>query len=102
MKKLRTSRKMMALAIVPGVMASVMLAFALWAVVQFNIAIGVVIALALSAFYFLIVYFIRSLPICFNDFIVTTNILSDNSLSIMWHFFGIKLHKKSANKCAIF
>lgn len=67
MKKLRTSKKMMALAIVPGVMASVMLAFALWAVVQFNIAIAVVIALGLSSVFVLGMYFVSDKGISFDE-----------------------------------
>lgn len=67
MKKLRTSKKMMALAIVPGVMASFALVIAMWMVVQFNIAVAIVIALALSAFYFLIVYFISDKGISFDE-----------------------------------
>ena len=67
MKKLRTSRKMMALVIAPGVIAAVLLSFALWAVVQFNIVIAVAIALGLSAIIALAVYFVSDKGISFDE-----------------------------------
>ena len=67
MKKLRTSRKMMAFVIVPGVIVSFMLSFMMWAVVQFNIAIAFVIALGLSAVFVLGMYFVSDKGISFDE-----------------------------------
>lgn len=67
MKKLRTSKRSMVIVIVPGVIASCFLAFALWAVVQFNIAIGVAIALGLSGIIVLGMYFVSDKGISFDE-----------------------------------
>lgn len=67
MKKLRTGRRMMAVVIATGVLASVMLAFALWAVVQFSIIIAAAIALGLSAVIALGVYLVSDKGISFDE-----------------------------------
>ena len=67
MKKLRSSRLIMALVIAPGVIAAVLLSFALWAIVQFNIVIAVAIALGLSAIIALAVYLISDKGISFDE-----------------------------------
>lgn len=67
MKKLRTSRKMMALVIATGVMASVMLVLALWAVVQFHIIIAVALTVGLSAVIAFGVYLISDKGISFDE-----------------------------------
>lgn len=67
MKKLRTNGKMMALVIATGVMASVMLVFALWAVVQFYIIIAVALAVGLSLVIALGVYLISDKGISFDE-----------------------------------
>ncbi|MBE6772744.1 MAG: hypothetical protein E7544_00825 [Ruminococcaceae bacterium] len=67
MKKLRTSRRMMALVIVPGTVSSVMLTFMLWAVVQFHIAIAVAIALGLIAIICGGMYFVSDKGISFDE-----------------------------------
>lgn len=67
MKKLKTSKRIMALVIAPGVIAAVLLSFALWAVVQFNIVIAVAIALGLSAIIALAVYLISDKGISFDE-----------------------------------
>lgn len=67
MKKLKTSKRSMVIVIVPGVIASCFLAFALWAVVQFNIAVAVGIALGLSTVFIIGVYLISDKGISFDE-----------------------------------
>ena len=67
MKKLRTSKSMMALVIVPGTVASTMLAFALWAIVQFHVAIAAAIAVGLSSVIVLGMYLISDKGISFDE-----------------------------------
>ena len=67
MKKLRTNGKMMALVIATGVMASVMLVFALWAVVQFYIILAVALAVGLLLVIALGVYLISDKGISFDE-----------------------------------
>lgn len=67
MKKLRTNGKIMALVIATGVMASVMLVFALWAVVQFYIIIAVALAVGLSLVIALGVYLVSDKGISFDE-----------------------------------
>lgn len=67
MKKLRTGRRVTALAIVLCSVTSVFLAFAFWAVIQFHIAIAVAIALGLSAVMILGVYLISDKGISFDE-----------------------------------
>lgn len=67
MKKLRTSNRMMAIVVVPGVITSCLFTFMLWAVVQFNIAIGVAIALGLSGIIVLGMYFVSDKGISFDE-----------------------------------
>ncbi len=57
----------MAIVIFPGVVASCMLAFALWVVAQFNIAIAIAIALGLSAVIVLGVYLVSDKGISFDE-----------------------------------
>lgn len=67
MKKLRTRKLMMAIVIVPGTLASVLLAFALWAIVQFHIAIAAGIAIGLTAFIAVGVYLVSDKGISFDE-----------------------------------
>ncbi len=67
MKKLRTGRHIMALVIVPGVIGSVMLSFALWAVVQFHIGIAVALAVGLSAVLVFGVYLVSDKGVSFDE-----------------------------------
>lgn len=58
---------MMALVIVPGTVASTMLAFALWAIVQFHVAIAAAIAVGLSSVIVLGMYLISDKGISFDE-----------------------------------
>lgn len=67
MKKLRTSKRMMALGIVPGTIASFMLSFGLWVIAQFHIGIAVAMASGLSAFIIMVMYLISDRGISFDE-----------------------------------
>ena len=67
MKKLRTSKKMMALVVVPGVIVSCLFTFMMWAMVEFNIVIAIVIALVLSAVYVVGMYLVSDKGISFDE-----------------------------------
>lgn len=67
MKKLRTRKLMMALVVVPGTIMSFLLAFVLWAVVRFNVAIAVAIALGLSGIIALGMYLVSDKGISFDE-----------------------------------
>lgn len=67
MKKLRPKRHIMTAVVVTGVIASCLLAFALWAVVQFHIAVAVGIALGLSALIALAMYLVTDKGISFDE-----------------------------------
>ncbi len=67
MKKLKSSRRAMTIVIVTGAVGSFLLAFALWAVVRFNIAVAVGIALGLSAVIALGVYLVSDKGISFDE-----------------------------------
>lgn len=67
MKKLRTSRRIMALVVVPAVLISCLFAFAIWAISLFHIAIAVAIALGLSAVVVVGVYLVSDKGISFDE-----------------------------------
>ena len=67
MKKLKSSRRRMALVIVTGVVVSCLFAFAIWAVLQFHIAIAVAVALGASAIIALGVYLVSDKGISFDE-----------------------------------
>lgn len=67
MKRLRPNRRIMAVIIATGTVASVLLAFALWAVVQFHIVIAVAIAIGLSAVIALGVFLVADKGISFDE-----------------------------------
>lgn len=67
MKKLRTSKRMMAKGIVPGTVAAFMLTFMLWGITQFHVGIAVAVALGLSAVIVAIMYLISDRGISFDE-----------------------------------
>ena len=67
MKKLKSSRRTMALVIVTGAVVSCLFAFALWAVLQVHIAIAVAVALGASALIALGVYLVSDKGISFDE-----------------------------------
>ena len=67
MKKLRTSRRIRALVVVPAVLISCLFAFAIWAISLFHIAIAVAIALGLSAVIVIGMYLVSDKGISFDE-----------------------------------
>ena len=67
MKKLRTSKRMMAMVIAPGVLGCCLLSFAIWAISMFHIAIAVAMALGMSAVVVLGVYLVSDKGISFDE-----------------------------------
>lgn len=67
MKKLRTSKRMMALAIVPASISVAVLIFALWLITQFNIAVMALVGVALIAAIVLAVVAVADKGISFNE-----------------------------------